>query len=64
MRRIHYSLVDNQTKLRLVDLREPCGLYFHSNSPMNRTVFRRTFNYNDVYALWQLENPQRGGQSR
>ena len=64
MRRIHYSLVDNQTKLRLVDLREPCGLYFHSNSPMNRTVFRRTFKYNDVYALWQLENPQRGGQSR
>lgn len=55
MRRIHYSLVDNQTKLRLVDLREPCGLYFHSSSPMNRAVFRRTFQYNDVHALWQLE---------
>ena len=57
MRRVQYSLVDNQTKLRLVDLREPCGLYFYSNSSMNRAVFRRTFKYNDVHALWQLENP-------
>lgn len=56
MRRVHYSLVDNQTKLRLVDLREPCGLHFYSRSRMNRAVFRRTFKYNDVYALWQLEN--------
>jgi len=57
LKRIHYSLVDNQTKLRLVDLREPCGLYFYSNSRLNRTVFKRTFKHNDVHALWQLENP-------
>ena len=56
MRRVHYSLVDNLTKLRLVDLREPCELYFHSNSPMHRAVFRRTFPYNDVHALWMLES--------
>lgn len=56
LRRLHYSLVDNHTKARLVDLREPCGLYFHSRSPMNRAVFRHTFRYNDVHALWQLEN--------
>jgi hypothetical protein len=57
LKRVHYSLVDNRTKLRLVDLREPCGLYFHSNNAMNRAVFKRTFQHNDVYALWRLENP-------
>ena len=57
LRRIQYSLVDNQTKLRLVDLRERCGLYFYSRSLLNRAVFRRTFPYNDVHALWRLENP-------
>ncbi len=56
LRRVHYSLVDNHTKLRLVDLREPCGLYFYSSSPVNRAVFKRTFQYTDVHALWQLEN--------
>jgi hypothetical protein len=57
LRRIRYSLVDNHTKLRLVDLREPCRLYFYSGSAMNRAVFKHTFKYNDVHALWQLENP-------
>ncbi len=55
LRRIHYSLVDNHTKLRLVELRQPCELYFFSRSRMNRAVFGRTFKHNDVYALWQLE---------
>ncbi|MCP4674028.1 MAG: hypothetical protein GY854_00610 [Deltaproteobacteria bacterium] len=55
LRRVHYSLVDNYTKLRLVDLLEPCGLYFYSRNPMNRAVFKHTFKYNDVYALSLLE---------
>jgi hypothetical protein len=55
LRRIHYSLVDNHTKLRLVDLREPCELYFYSRSRLNRAIFKRTFKHNDVHALWQLE---------
>jgi len=55
LRRVHYSLVDNHTKLRLIDFLEPCGLYFFSKNPVNRAVFRRTFRYNDVYALSQLE---------
>ncbi len=56
LHRVHYSLVDNHTKLRLVDLLEPCGLYFYSRNPLNRAVFKHTFKYNDVYALSLLEN--------
>jgi hypothetical protein len=53
--RIHYSLIDNHTKLRLVESREPCGLYFFSRSPLNRKVFDLTYPYSDVYDLCQLE---------
>jgi hypothetical protein len=53
--RVHYSLVDNRTKLRLVDSLEPCGLYFFSRSPFNRQMFQLTYRYGDVYELSLLE---------
>ncbi len=53
--RVHYALIDNYTKLRLVDSLEPCGLYFYSRSPLNRKVFRSTFKFNDIYELYLLE---------
>ena len=53
--RVHYSLVDNLTKLRLVESLEPCGLYFFSRSALNRKVFERTYRYSDVFELSLLE---------
>ena len=55
IRRVHYSLVDNRTKLRLVESLEPCGLYFFSRSPLNRKVFQLTNRYGDVHDLSLLE---------
>jgi hypothetical protein len=55
IKNIQYSLVDNFTKLRLVDSLEPCGLYFYSGDFMNRSVFKYTFKFNDVYELHRLE---------
>jgi len=53
--RVHYSLIDNHTKLRLVESREPCGLYFFSRSTLNRKVFQLTYRYSDVHELAALE---------
>jgi hypothetical protein len=53
--RVNYSLVDNYTKLRLVDSLEPCALYFYSRNPVNRKVFDLSFKSNDVYRLHLLE---------
>jgi hypothetical protein len=53
--RVHYSLVDNRTKLRLVESLEPCGLYFFSRNPFNRKMFQLTHRYGDVYQLSLLE---------
>jgi len=53
--RVHYSLIDNYTKLRLIDSLEPCGLYFYSRSPMNRKVFKLTSKFGDIYQLYLLE---------
>ncbi len=53
--RIHYSLIDNLTKLRLVESREPCGLYFFSRNPLNRKVFDFSYRYSDVHQLSLLE---------
>ena len=53
--RVHYSLVDNLTKLRLVESLEPCGLYFFSRNPLNRKMFQLTHRYGDVYQLSLLE---------
>jgi len=55
---VQYSLVDNYTKLRLVDSLEPCCLYFYSRNPVNRSIFKATFKYNDVYALHLLEKQE------
>ena len=55
--RVNYSLIDNYTKLRLVNKLEPCSLYFYSRNPMNRLVFRVTYKLNDVYKLNLLEKP-------
>jgi hypothetical protein len=55
IKNIRYSLVDNYTKLRLVNSLEPCGLYFYSRNSMNRGVFKYTYKYNDVYELYLLE---------
>jgi hypothetical protein len=55
IRRVHYSLVDNRTKLRLVESLEPCALYFFSRSPLNRKVFQLTYRYGDVHDLSLLE---------
>ena len=56
--RVHYSLVDNLTKLRLVDSLEPCGLYFSSTSALNRKLFELTYRYSDVHELSLLEQRQ------
>jgi len=53
--RVHYSLIDNHTKLRLVESRQPCGLYFFSRNPLNRKVFQLTYRYSDVHELSALE---------
>jgi hypothetical protein len=53
--RVHYSLVDNRTKLRLVESLESCGLYFFSRNPFNRKMFQLTHRYGDVYQLSLLE---------
>jgi hypothetical protein len=55
IRWVHYSLIDNQTKLRLVESLEPCGLYFFSRSALNRKVFALSYKASDVYALHLLE---------
>ena len=60
LKKVHYSLVDNHTKLRLVDHLTPCGLYLYSGNLVHRLIFKHTFQYNDVYALYQLEK-QKGG---
>lgn len=61
LKRVHYSLIDNFTKLRLVGPREPCGLYFYSRNPLNRKVFKLTYPFNDICQLSLLE--EQGGQS-
>jgi hypothetical protein len=53
--RVHYSLIDNYTKLRLVESREACGFYFYSRNPMNRKVFDLTYRFNDIYKLYCME---------
>ena len=55
LHRVNYSLIDNLTKLRLVDTIEPCALYFYSNSGMNRRVFDATYRFNDISNLAKLE---------
>jgi hypothetical protein len=55
IKNIRYSLIDNYTKLRLVNSLEPCGLYFYSRNPVNRRVFKYTYKFNDVYELYLLE---------
>jgi len=53
--RVHYSLIDNYTKLRLVESLEPCGLYFFSRNAVNRKIFKLTYKFSDVYELYLLE---------
>jgi hypothetical protein len=55
LKRIHFALIDNQTKLRLIDCREPCNVFFYSRNLINRLVFRSTYRFNDVHVLHQLE---------
>ena len=55
LRRVNYSLIDNQTKLRLIDTRVPCSLYFYSRNPLNRKFFKLTYRFNDVHHLAELE---------
>jgi len=58
--RVHYSLIDNYTKLRLTDSLEPCSLYFYSRNSLNRMVFNLTYKLNDIYKLHLLE--KQGGK--
>lgn len=53
--RVHYSLIDNCTKLRLVESREACGLYFFSRNALSRRLFDLTYRYSDIHALASLE---------
>jgi len=55
LRRVNYSLIDNQTKLRLVDSRVPCALYFYSRNPLDRGFFDLTYRFNDICGLADLE---------
>ena len=54
IKQVHYSMVDNYTKLRLLYCLEPCGLNFYFNNPVNRVLFKRTYPYNDDmgYICW------------
>ncbi len=56
IKRVHYSLIDNYTKLRLVESRESCGLYFFSRNPINKSFFSLTYKFNDIYDLFLLES--------
>lgn len=56
IKRVNYSLIDNYTKLRLVNSIEPAALYFYSRNPINRLIFKYTYKFNDVYKLNLLEN--------
>ena len=53
--RIHYSLVDNLTKLRLVENLEPCRLYVYASGALNRKMFALTYKHSDMYSLFLLE---------
>ncbi len=55
IKRVHYSLIDNYTKLRLIDSLEPCGLYFYSRNPLNGKVFKLANKFGDIYQLSLLE---------
>lgn len=55
IKRVHYSLIDNFTKLRLVDTFEPCHLFFYSRNLMNRIIFKYAYKYSDIYKLYRLE---------
>jgi hypothetical protein len=59
IKHVHYSLIDNYTKLRLIDSSEPCGLYFYSRNPLNRQVFKLTNKFSDIYMLSLLEEKGR-----
>ena len=59
IKRVNYSLIDNYTKLRLVNSLEAAGLYFYSRNPVNRLVFSLTYKFNDVYQLYLLEKQYR-----
>ena len=59
IKRVHYSLIDNYTKLRLIDSLEPCGLYFYSRNPLNRKIFKLTSKFSDLYMLSLLEEQGR-----
>jgi len=63
--RVHYGLIDNYTKLRLIDSFEPCGLYVYSRSAVNRQIFKLTHRFGDVYNLYLLEEQgRRKGKQR
>lgn len=55
IKRVYYSLIDNYTKLRLVNSLEPAALYFYSRNPVNQFIFKFTYKYNDVNKLSLLE---------
>jgi hypothetical protein len=55
IKRVHYSLIDNHTKLRLVNSLEPCGLYFYSRRALNRKIFQLTSRLGDIHQLYLLE---------
>ncbi|RJP73937.1 MAG: hypothetical protein C4532_03700 [Candidatus Abyssobacteria bacterium SURF_17] len=59
IKRVHYSLIDNYTKLRLIDSVEPCGLYFYSGSPLKRKMFKLTNRFGDIHRLYLLEKQGR-----
>lgn len=59
IQRVCYSLIDNYTKLRLVNSLEPCSLYFYSRSPLNRKIFKLTHRFGDIYNLHLLEEQRK-----
>jgi hypothetical protein len=63
LERVHYSLVDNLTKLRLVESLEPCQVYFFSKSRLNRKAFDLTYRHSDMYQLYEMETGALEGKS-
>lgn len=53
--RVHFALVDNLTKLRLVNAFEPCRLFFYSRSPLQRFLFQQTYKHSDLFNLYLME---------
>ena len=62
--RIHYGIVDNQTKQRLMNTFEPNRAYYYIASPVERWMMKITNKHTDIYKLYALEERLKRGTDR